>query len=239
MPHARWFTGATLNYAEHSFGTPEQADDVAVTAVSQTREDLTLTFAQLRAEVARVRAGLMSLGVKKGDRVVGYLPNQPEALVAFLATASHRRNLGQLRPRIRHPVRHRPLQPGRADSAAGDLRVHVRQQGRRPHRRTHRGGRRPPQPDPPRDRWLRGLQPRQKLTRSSSRPGRDSSTRSTSLTMRDSGQPRRARMVEPPRRNWNSNLCRSTTRCSSSSPRARRASRRPSSTATAASCSRR
>ena len=88
MPHARWFTGATLNYAEHSFGTPEQADDVAVTAVSQTREDPTLTFAQLRAEVARVRAGLMSLGVKKGDRVVGYLPNQPEALVAFLATAS-------------------------------------------------------------------------------------------------------------------------------------------------------
>ena len=46
MPHARWFTGATLNYAEHSFGTPEQADDVAVTAVSQTREDLTLTFAR-------------------------------------------------------------------------------------------------------------------------------------------------------------------------------------------------
>lgn len=88
MPHARWFTGATLNYAEHSFGTPEQADDVAVTAVSQTREDPTLTFAQLRAEVARVRAGLVSLGVKKGDRVVGYLPNQPEALVAFLATAS-------------------------------------------------------------------------------------------------------------------------------------------------------
>lgn len=88
MPHARWFTGATLNYAEHSFGTPEQADDVAVTAVSQTREDPTLTFAQLRAEVARVRAGLVSLGVKKGDRVVGYLPNQPEALVAFLASAT-------------------------------------------------------------------------------------------------------------------------------------------------------
>ena len=88
MPHARWFTGATLNYAEHSFGTPEQACDVAVTAVSQTREDSTLTFSELRAEVARVRAGLVSLGVKKGDRVVGYLPNQPEALVVFLAAAS-------------------------------------------------------------------------------------------------------------------------------------------------------
>ncbi|MGO2616173.1 MAG: AMP-binding protein, partial [Brevibacterium aurantiacum] len=88
MPHARWFTGATLNYAEHSLGAPEQADEVAVTAVSQTREDFTLTYAELRREVARVRAGLIDLGVKKGDRVVGYLPNQPEALVAFLAAAS-------------------------------------------------------------------------------------------------------------------------------------------------------
>lgn len=88
MPHAKWFTGATLNYAEHSFGTPDQADDIAVTAVSQTREDFTLTFGQLRAEVARVRSGLLDLGVGQGDRVVGYLPNQPEALVAFLATAS-------------------------------------------------------------------------------------------------------------------------------------------------------
>lgn len=88
MPYARWFTGATLNYAEHSFGTPDQADDVAVTAVSQTRDDFTLTFAELRTEVTRVRAGLADLGVRKGDRVVGYLPNQPEALVAFLASAS-------------------------------------------------------------------------------------------------------------------------------------------------------
>lgn len=88
MPHAQWFAGATLNYAERSFGTPDQADDVAVTAVSQTRECFTLTFAELRTEVARVRAGLVDLGVTKGDRVVGYLPNQPEALVAFLASAT-------------------------------------------------------------------------------------------------------------------------------------------------------
>ena len=88
MPHAQWFAGARLNYAKHSLGAPEQSDDVAVTAVSQTREDFTLTFAELRAEVARVRTGLVDLGVKKGDRVLGYLPNQPEALVAFLATAS-------------------------------------------------------------------------------------------------------------------------------------------------------
>ena len=88
MPHAKWFTGATLNYAEHSLGAPEQADDLAVTAVSQTRDDFALTFNELRSEVARVRSGLIALGVTKGDRVVGYLPNQPEALVAFLAAAS-------------------------------------------------------------------------------------------------------------------------------------------------------
>src|SRR5699024_7523405 len=88
MPGAKWFTGARLNYAEHSFGTDEQADDLAVTAVSQTRADFDLTFAQLRNEIARVRSGLKDLGVGEGDRVVGYLPNQPEALVAFLAAAS-------------------------------------------------------------------------------------------------------------------------------------------------------
>ena len=88
MPGAKWFTGARLNYAEHSFGTDEQADDLAVTAVSQTRADFDLTFAQLRDEVARVRSGLKDIGVGEGDRVVGYMPNQPEALVAFLAAAS-------------------------------------------------------------------------------------------------------------------------------------------------------
>lgn len=88
MPHAQWFPGATLNYAEHSLGTPEQTDTVAVTAVSQSRDEFTLTFGELRAEVARVAAGLKDLGVGRGDRVAGYLPNQPEALVAFLATAS-------------------------------------------------------------------------------------------------------------------------------------------------------
>lgn len=88
MPHAHWFPGARLNYAEHSLGNEDQVDDVAVTAVSQTRDDFSLTFAELRSEIARVRSGLADLGVSAGDRVVGYLPNQPEALVAFLATAS-------------------------------------------------------------------------------------------------------------------------------------------------------
>ncbi|MGW1549010.1 acetoacetate--CoA ligase [Streptomyces sp. NPDC002346] len=88
MPGAQWFPGATLNYAEHCFGVPEDADTVAVVAVSQTREPIEVTFAELADQVRRVRAGLVRLGVRRGDRVAAYLPNCPETLVAFLATAS-------------------------------------------------------------------------------------------------------------------------------------------------------
>jgi acetoacetyl-CoA synthetase len=88
MPGTRWFTGATLNYSLHCFGRPEDADTVAVTAYSQTREPVQLTFGELAEQVRRVRAGLRRLGVGRGDRVVAYLPNCPEALIAFLATAS-------------------------------------------------------------------------------------------------------------------------------------------------------
>jgi acetoacetyl-CoA synthetase len=88
MPGAEWFPGARLNYAEHMFGRPEDAGRVAVIARSQTREPLELTFGELREQVARARAGLKRLGVGPGDRVVAYLPNIPETLVAFLAAAS-------------------------------------------------------------------------------------------------------------------------------------------------------
>jgi acetoacetyl-CoA synthetase len=88
MPGAEWFPGATLNYAEHAVGLPEDADRVAVVAHSQTRDRQELTWGQLRDQVARARAGLRRLGVGRGDRVVAYLPNIPETLVAFLATAS-------------------------------------------------------------------------------------------------------------------------------------------------------
>jgi acetoacetyl-CoA synthetase len=88
MPGTQWFPGARLNYAEHCLGLPEDADRVAVVAVSQTRERREVTFAQLADDVRRVRAGLQRLGVGPGDRVAAYLPNIPETLVAFLATAS-------------------------------------------------------------------------------------------------------------------------------------------------------
>ncbi|MQA14875.1 MAG: acetoacetate--CoA ligase [Pseudonocardiaceae bacterium] len=88
MPGARWFPGVRLNYAEHLMGSDEDVDQLAVIAHSQTRDPVELTFGQLRERVARARVGLRRLGVGPGVRVVAYLPNIPEALVAFLATAS-------------------------------------------------------------------------------------------------------------------------------------------------------
>jgi acetoacetyl-CoA synthetase len=86
MPGARWFPGATVNYAEHALAS---AAEVAIVARSQTRgADVTLTRAELADQVARAAAGLRRLGVGRGDRVVAYLPNVPETVVAFLATAS-------------------------------------------------------------------------------------------------------------------------------------------------------
>jgi acetoacetyl-CoA synthetase len=89
MPGARWFPGATLNYAENVLRMPGIAEDeTVVLAYSQSREPLSLTAGDLRAEVRRVRAGLKARGVVKGDRVAAYAPNIPETYVLMLATAS-------------------------------------------------------------------------------------------------------------------------------------------------------
>ncbi len=101
MPGAQWFAGAELNYAENVLaplryeGTgaedgprPDRSDTVAVVHSSELRELDELTWGQLSAQVATVAGGLRALGVARGDRVVAYMPNIPETLVAFLATAS-------------------------------------------------------------------------------------------------------------------------------------------------------
>jgi acetoacetyl-CoA synthetase len=88
MPGAEWFAGSRLNYAEHMVGGEGDDGRVAVIAHSQTRSPVELTFADLREQVAAARGGLERLGVVAGDRVVAYLPNIPETLVAFLASAS-------------------------------------------------------------------------------------------------------------------------------------------------------
>src|SRR6266511_219415 len=84
---ASWFAGTELNYAEHVF-RDKPGDRTAVLHASELRELDELSWDELRERVARVAAGLRSLGVVRGDRVVAYLPNVPEALIAFLATAS-------------------------------------------------------------------------------------------------------------------------------------------------------
>ncbi|MEU7897016.1 acetoacetate--CoA ligase [Nonomuraea sp. NPDC049152] len=85
MPGVEWFTGSSLNYAENALS---RETGTAVIFHSEDGTRRVITMAELREEVARVRQGLVKLGVRKGDRVAGYLPNIPEALIAFLATAS-------------------------------------------------------------------------------------------------------------------------------------------------------
>jgi len=87
MPGARWFQGATINYTANAL-RPRDPGRTAVIFRDESGERRTLSYAELREEVARVRAGLVRLGVGRGDRVAAYVPNIPEALIAFLATAS-------------------------------------------------------------------------------------------------------------------------------------------------------
>jgi acetoacetyl-CoA synthetase len=87
MPGARWFPGAELNYAEHAF-RGKRDEDVAIVHASELRELGEISWGELRQQVAQVAGGLRQLGVGPGDRVVAYLPNIPETVVAFLATAS-------------------------------------------------------------------------------------------------------------------------------------------------------
>ncbi len=89
MPGTTWFEGSTLNYARNALQRPSvPAEHTAVIYCAETGREGRLSYGELRAEVARVRAGLQQLGVGRGDRVAAYLPNSPEALIAMLATAS-------------------------------------------------------------------------------------------------------------------------------------------------------
>lgn len=86
MPGTHWFSGSTLNYAEHCLAGPD--DEVVLISHSEVRDRQEFTRAELRRGVGRVRAGLERLGVQAGDRVAAYLPSGPEAVMALLATAS-------------------------------------------------------------------------------------------------------------------------------------------------------
>ncbi|MFL5843188.1 MAG: acetoacetate--CoA ligase [Solirubrobacteraceae bacterium] len=87
MPGAEWFPGARVNYAAHVFkGKDDSA--LAIQHASESRPLQSWTWGELREQTARIRAGLVSLGVGEGDRVAAFLPNIPETIAAFFATAS-------------------------------------------------------------------------------------------------------------------------------------------------------
>jgi acetoacetyl-CoA synthetase len=88
MPSASWFPTARLNYAEHALRYGAHRDIAVIGAVEPGAEPVTLTRRELRRQVAALAKTLTDNGIRPGDRVVGYLPNIPQAVVAFLATAS-------------------------------------------------------------------------------------------------------------------------------------------------------
>lgn len=87
MPGAVWFPGTTVNYAEQALRSATE-DCPALIAVAEDSEPVEMSWAQLRAQVGAFAATLRRLGVQRGDRVAGYLPNVPEAVIAFLGTAA-------------------------------------------------------------------------------------------------------------------------------------------------------
>jgi acetoacetyl-CoA synthetase len=106
MPGTRWFMGAELNYAQNILHPDRDSQGLAVmharepSAASSSPAPIAplgpigpldvgqLTWGELRARVAAAAGGLRALGVGRGDRVVAYMPNIPETLIAFLAVSS-------------------------------------------------------------------------------------------------------------------------------------------------------
>ena len=86
MPGARWFTDARLNFAENLLR--HRDDQIALIFKGETRDSVRMTYRQLYSEVARVAISLRESGVLAGDRVVGFMPNMPQSIIAMLAAAS-------------------------------------------------------------------------------------------------------------------------------------------------------
>lgn len=87
MPGAVWFPGARLNFAEYVF-RERPPDEAAIVHLDEEGLRREVCWSELERRTAALAATLRAHGVGEGDRVVGYLPNIPEAIVALLATAS-------------------------------------------------------------------------------------------------------------------------------------------------------
>jgi acetoacetyl-CoA synthetase len=91
MPGAVWFRGAQVNYARHVFRHAERAHAAgqpAIVSENELGEIRILSWLELKRQVAAHAMTLRGLGIGRGDRVAAYLPNGPEAVIAFLACAS-------------------------------------------------------------------------------------------------------------------------------------------------------
>jgi acetoacetyl-CoA synthetase len=86
MPGANWFSGAQLNFAENLLRYRD--DQVALIFKGEAQDAIYMTYGQLYAEVAQVAKSLREVGVLPGDRVVGFTPNMPQAIIAMLAATS-------------------------------------------------------------------------------------------------------------------------------------------------------
>ncbi|MBI4293220.1 MAG: acetoacetate--CoA ligase [Betaproteobacteria bacterium] len=86
MPGAKWFPDAKLNFAENLLRRRDNSPAIIFWGEDKLRRSI--SHAQLHDEVSRMVQALRSLGVKAGDRIAGYLPNVPEAVIAMLASSS-------------------------------------------------------------------------------------------------------------------------------------------------------
>jgi len=91
MPGARWFEGASLNYVQQVFrhgGSGAARERAAIRYAGENQQFASVSWDALETQVASLAHALRQMGVGRGDRVAGYLPNIPATVVAFLATAS-------------------------------------------------------------------------------------------------------------------------------------------------------
>lgn len=87
MPGALWFTDSKLNYTEHVFRN-QNSEIPALKFQSEVSPYVEISWKELYEKVASVALSLRTMGVQPGDRVVAYLPNIPQTIIAFLACAS-------------------------------------------------------------------------------------------------------------------------------------------------------
>jgi len=86
MPGAKWFDGATLNFAENLLR--HRDNKIAIRFHGEDGEQSSLTYKELHDQVSRLAHSMREMGIVKNDRVVGFMPNIPETIIAMLATSS-------------------------------------------------------------------------------------------------------------------------------------------------------